>query len=500
MAEILKPVPQEDLKLAEKSDNSLDSATIRTSALEHDPALDRKLLWRRDLVLIPVMGVLYMLLFLDRTNIANARALGIGSPHGLEGALGMPSNGYNIALVIFYVPFVLAEIPANIILTNSKIPPRLLLGGQMVILGILGMCQGLTKSYGGLLAVRFLMGTFEAALPAGATYMISMYYTKREAAIRFSWFFNFALAGPFFSGLLAFAINNIDGAGGYQGWRWIFIIEGLMTIAIAIPILLFCPNFPQQAQSWFLKPDERDRVLRQLEASRGAEIKGSAADNVALWKVLVDWRIHLFTMCFFCCDITAASISAFSPTILTELGWTNTVAQLMTMPVWASGIISSFTITYLASRLNFRTPFVVGCICLQLIGWIIMRVYVRQAGVRYLALFFMSMGTFPQMPIFMAWLSANLRGHKYLAVGMAWMVGFGNCANFISSNVFIKAEAPRYVTGFTNGLVFTIVGMLLTLLGCALLVVKNKKREAARARMTDSEREAYDDVYFKFVL
>lgn len=71
MAEILKPVPQEDLKLAEKSDNSLDSATIRTSALEHDPALDRKLLWRRDLVLIPVMGVLYMLLFLDRTNIAN---------------------------------------------------------------------------------------------------------------------------------------------------------------------------------------------------------------------------------------------------------------------------------------------------------------------------------------------------------------------------------------------------------------------------------------------
>ncbi|KAI4598538.1 hypothetical protein KJ359_002949 [Pestalotiopsis sp. 9143b] len=240
-----------------------------------------------------------------------------------------------------------------------------------------------------------------------------------------------------------------------------------MTIAIAIPILLFCPNFPQQAQNWFLKPDERDRVLRQLEASRGAEIKGSAADNVALWKVLVDWRIHLFTMCFFCCDITAASISAFSPTILTELGWTNTVAQLMTMP---------------------------------LIGWIIMRVYVRQAGVRYLALFFMSMGTFPQMPIFMAWLSANLRGHKYLAVGMAWMVGFGNCANFISSNVFIKAEAPRYVTGFTNGLVFTIVGMLLTLLGCALLVVKNKKREAARARMTGAEREVYDDVYFKFVL
>ncbi|KAF7522907.1 hypothetical protein G7054_g11986 [Neopestalotiopsis clavispora] len=477
MAEILKPVPQEDLKLAEKSEDSIDSGSHDAAAIEHNPALDRKLLWRRDLVLIPIMGVLYMLLFLDRTNIANARALGIGSPNGLEGALGMPSNGYNIALVIFYVPFVLAEIPANIILTNSNIPPRFLLGGQMVILGILGMCQGLTKSYGGLLAVRFLMGTFEAALPAGATYMISTYYTKREAAIRFSWFFNFALAGPFFSGLLAYAINNIDGAGGYQGWRWIFIIEGLMTVAIAIPIILFCPNFPQQAQHWFLKPDERDRVVRHLEASRGAEVKGSPVDNVPL---CVHFRIL--------------------SNHLDRARWTNTVAQLMTMPVWASGIVSSFTVTYLASRFNFRTPFVIGAICCQLVGWIIMRVYVPQPGVRYLALFFMSIGTFPQMPIFMAWLSANLRGHKYLAVGMAWMVGFGNCANFISSNVFIKAEAPKYVTGFTNGLVFTIVGMLLTLTGCGLLVMKNKKRDATRASMTEAEREAYDDVYFKFVL
>lgn len=88
------------------------------------------------------------------------------------------------------------------------------------------MCQGLTKSYAGLLVVRFLMGTFEASLPAGATYLISVYYTKREAALRFAWFFNFALAGPLFSGLLAYAIQNMDGTAGYQGWRWVFIIEG----------------------------------------------------------------------------------------------------------------------------------------------------------------------------------------------------------------------------------------------------------------------------------
>lgn len=83
------------------------------------------------------------------------------------------------------------------------------------------MCQGLTATYGGILALRFLMGALEASLPAGAAYMISMYYTKREAAIRFAAFFNFALGGPFFSGLLAYAIANLDGTGGYEGWRWV---------------------------------------------------------------------------------------------------------------------------------------------------------------------------------------------------------------------------------------------------------------------------------------
>lgn len=88
------------------------------------------------------------------------------------------------------------------------------------------MCQGLTQSYGGLLAMRFLMGIFEASLPAGSALLISIYYTKKEASLRFAWFFCFALGGSFFSGLLAYAIQHIEGTGGYQGWRWVLIIEG----------------------------------------------------------------------------------------------------------------------------------------------------------------------------------------------------------------------------------------------------------------------------------
>lgn len=134
MAEV-NQVPQGDLKMNEKGDDSSKSIQVASSAMEPNPELDRKILWKRDLVLVPIMGVLYMVLFLDRTNIANARSLGIGQPNGLEMSLNMPSNGYNTALWIFYIPFVLAEVPANLLLSRNFVRPGILLGGQMFILG-----------------------------------------------------------------------------------------------------------------------------------------------------------------------------------------------------------------------------------------------------------------------------------------------------------------------------------------------------------------------------
>src|SRR4051812_23793059 len=118
--------------------------------------------------------------------------------------------------------------------------------------------------------------------------MLSIYYTKQEVALRFAWFFNFALAGPMFSGLLAYAIVGPGGAGGYQGWRWIFIIEGLMTFFFAALTFLLLPDFPQRAPGWFLKPLERDRLMARLETSRGVETKGSVADDIPIWRILID--------------------------------------------------------------------------------------------------------------------------------------------------------------------------------------------------------------------
>lgn len=274
-----------------------------------------------------------------------------------------------------------------------------------------------------------------------------------------------------------------------------------MTVGISGVIAALVPNFPEKAQRWFLSDRQKSRLLHLLETSRGKETGPNMAQdaNVPLWKVLIDWRIHLFTLCFFCCDVTASAISAFAPTILVELGYESTIAQLMTMPVWASGIVVSFTLTWIASIVNKRYPFILGSILFQIAGWTIMKVYPPQPGVRYLALFFMSMGTFAQMPLLMGWLAANLRGRKYLAVGMAWQVGFGNCANFISSNMFITGERPRYPTGIATGLSFTCFGFALACTVTGLLVWLNKRRESKLENLHGAEREKAEEESLKYV-
>lgn len=121
----------------------------------------QRLLLKCDLRLIPILGTLYLVSFLDRSNIANARLF------GLEKSLHMPSTGFNNCLWVFYLPFVVVEIPSNLFMTLNKVKPNQYLASAMLILGVVSMCQGLTRSYGGLLACRFIMGIMEAALPPG---------------------------------------------------------------------------------------------------------------------------------------------------------------------------------------------------------------------------------------------------------------------------------------------------------------------------------------------
>ncbi|KAF2005679.1 MFS general substrate transporter [Amniculicola lignicola CBS 123094] len=434
-----------------------------------------KYVTKLDFRLIPILGCTYTILFLDRTNIANARI------EGLEKGLNMPANGYATCLWIFFIPFVLIEIPSNMIMGLPRVRPNWFLGFNMLILGVIVTCQGLVKSYRGLLACRFLMGIFEATLPAGAAFLIGEYYTRREASLRFACFFTFGVLGPCISGLLAYGIRNMNGIQGKEGWRWIFIIEGCFTLFISFFVFLLVPDFPERTK--VLNANEKAHLLAKLRYDKGDQ--KISFQSVNWFKTIFDYKIWFPTLMFFCCDMTAASMASFIPTILTELGWKAAKAQAMSIPIWLTGIVAQIFGCWISGRVGIRFPFILGGICIVLIGWIIMIVYSNThsvaPGVRYFALFSMSCGTFIQMAMTTSWMTNNLRGRASIGVGVAIILGLGNCANFVASNVFFKKESPYYPTAYGTGLGLTVAGAAICLSYVGILFIHNKKLDKKQA-------------------
>jgi cyanate permease len=272
-------------------------------------------------------------------------------------------------------------------------------------------------------------------------------------------------------------------------WRWIFILEGIFTICVSLLLFILVPDFPERTK--ILTPSEKAHLLETLRLDKGNQKTDTKGTD---WlKAICDYKILFPTLMFFCCDMTAASMSAFIPTILTELGWRAATAQAMSIPIWLTGIMFTILGAVLSAHIGRRFPFILGGIACVLVGWIINIVYSEgysvSAAVRYFSLFCMSAGTFIQMTMTTSWLVNNLRGRASVAVGTAIILGIGNCANFVSSNVFIKTEAPRYPTAFRTGLGLTVAGAVFCVVYVGLLVRHNRRLAKERSAGGDVDEQ-----------
>ncbi|KAI8313760.1 major facilitator superfamily transporter [Colletotrichum sp. SAR11_59] len=231
----------------------------------------KKAVRKVDFRLVPMLVLLYLMAYLDKTNIGNAKI------EGLLDSLHMTGIDYNIALSVFFIPFVLAEVPSNMVLHMFK-RPSLYIGGIVTCWGIVMTCNGVVQNFGGLVAVRIFLGLFEAGFLPGAILIISKWYLPNETQTQIAILYTSAASGGAFSGLLAFAIAKMDGVGGYEGWRWIFILEGLAT---------------------WLDPEEiRFLELRQQarRVVRPNEFRDHHFDKHAFLSVLTDWKIYLLIL------------------------------------------------------------------------------------------------------------------------------------------------------------------------------------------------------------
>ncbi|KAK6070074.1 transporter C11D3.18C 6 [Seiridium cupressi] len=441
----------------------------RMEEVEHallDPSVERKLVWKCDLHVLPPITALFFLSFMDRTNIGNARI------QGMTGDLHMTGRDYNVALFIFFIPYILFEIPSNMII--KRVPPSTWLSVIMVLWGIATIGQGLVRNNGQLIACRFILGLFEAGLFPGCVYLISMYYKRYELQWRMSLFFCASILAGAFSGLLAFAIANMGGVGGYGAWRWIFIIEGLLTVVVGCISKWWIADWPETAK--FLNDEERQILVSRLARDTG-EARMDHLDKRSTKRIATDWKIYAGTVAYFGVVNTGYAGSFFIPTILNQMGLTAAAAQVRTIPIYIVATIACLTAAYSTDRLRHRYSFTMIGISVATIGYILLlcQQYVA-VGVRYFALFLVVSGGYTTQPVTLAWLANNVSGHYKRSVSAASQVGFGNLGGIVASNVFFDAEAPLYWTGYGVSL-----GMLWLCAGaCTALYLgvrmENKKR------------------------
>lgn len=206
----------------------------------HDKATQR-ILRKVDFRLIPLLTFLYVLSFLDRSNIGNANIAGMSE------SLGLVGNQYNICLMVFFFTYALLEVPCNMMLKIMR--PSTWITIMMLSWGLVMTLQGIVQGYYGLIATRVMLGVCEAGFFPAASYLVTTWYCRFEVQRRLSVFYSAAALAGAFSGILAYGISFMDGTGGLEGWRWIFILEGILTVVVGASLHWTLPDSPETGES-----------------------------------------------------------------------------------------------------------------------------------------------------------------------------------------------------------------------------------------------------------
>ncbi|KAF8883084.1 MFS general substrate transporter [Gymnopilus junonius] len=419
--------------------------------------------------LVPMLSLMYLLSYMDRGNIGNARL------QGLDTQLGLTGNRYNIALTMYFIPYCLFECPANLVL--KRFHPSRWLPGITIVWGIVMTTMGLVKNYPQLVGVRVCLGVAEAGLFPGVVYYLSLWYPRHKLQVRIGLFYGAATVAGAFSGLLAFGISFMSGTRNLLGWSWIFILEGIATVLVGILAAFVLVDFPSTAK--FLTPEERSYLVHVKKYDNSSVGEEENFEMRHLWAAMVDWQVWLHILIYMSIVGPIYGITLFLPTIINSFGHTPAVSQLLTVPPYIFATTLLLIFAYCSDKLKMRSPFILLGLTLCLIGFSI-NISNAPNGVKYFGIFFCVGGGYAAFPGIVAWLGNNLAGQYKRGIGMAIHIGVGNFSGAIACNIYRSQDAPRYVIGHGCELMFVGLGLITVPIAIVTYIHINKQRDAAQ--------------------
>jgi len=447
-----------------------EKALLEAEQWEENPELDKRLNRKFDLHILPWLFGIWLFSFIDRSNIGNAKIAGMPEDLGIS-----TGTTFNVVLLVFYVPYILVDVPSNLLI--KKVRAGIYLPSLITAWGLVTTFTGFVKNFPSLLACRLLLGLCEGGILGGVILYVSMFYRRHQVLYRSGLFYCAAPLSGSFGGLLAGALGRVE-YGGYNKWPWIFFIEGAATVVFGIACFFFMPDTPALAR--FLTDDEKVWALRRMRM----DASGSTTLDVDEERFSWHWaRMALKApQTWFCAAIwffllvPLYSFSLFLPSIINGMGYTSTTAQLLTAPPNMFGLVVVIVTAHLSDKLKNRGYFILGGSVAGMAGYVMLLASDANA-VKYAGTFLIAGGVFLASPMLMGWVGNNLAPHYVRAVGVGVVISVANCSSFIGTFIYLQKDAPKYVLGHAISLGALGITFLLTWAHIVYLRWENGKRE-----------------------
>ncbi|CAO2650109.1 Nn.00g014010.m01.CDS01 [Neocucurbitaria sp. VM-36] len=414
---------------------SQDDTPVDIDAKKKEDALRRKL----DRFVAPVMMMLMLISYLDRGNI------GFAATQGMTTDIGLKGSELNTAVSVFYIFYILAEFPTSILVKRlqfNRVIPTI-----TFCWGLVCLCTGFVKGFGGLVTCRVFLGFFEGCLFPSMTLFLCNWYTREELGIRIAYLFIASALSGAFGGLIAFGILYMNGVAGWSGWRWLYVIEGIITIVWAFCCIFLVPKNFETA--YFLNEEEKELMRQRAKRTQAySDSEGSGhygkADIKEAAKDIKSW-VHG------CIQIAVVTIlygfGTFLPIIIRNgFHYSTQQAQYLVIPVNIWGAIVYAVGAFLSDRYQTRFLPLIIAAPFGILGYAILLAPVG-GGAQYGATYLIATACFLCTGGNITWLSANCAPDGKRAASLGILLTLTNIGGVVSGQIYQSNAAPKYTLG-----------------------------------------------------
>ncbi|KAI0191092.1 retrograde regulation protein 2 [Astrocystis sublimbata] len=442
---------------------------------------EKALVRRLDCFIAPVVMLLMIISYLDRGNI------GFAATQGMNQEINLQGTQFNTAVSIFYIPYIVAEFPVSLVVKRLRFGR--FIPAITLCWGLVCLFTGFIRSFAPLVVTRLLLGFFEGCLFPALTLLLCNWYKREELGVRIGFLFIASALSGAFGGLLAWAILHLDGLSGMSGWRWLYIIEGLITVVWAGCCYMLIPRNYETA--YFLNEEQkalmrlRDEEMSSYSGSSGHYTKNDireAAKDVKSWIHAVI-QIAVVTILY--------GFGTFLPIIIKDgFNFSTVQAQYLVIPVNLWGAIVCGAGAILSDRYTARFLPLVIYAPFGIIGYAILLSDVS-SGVRYFATYLIAIPCFFCTGSNIAWLSANCAPDGKRAASLGIQLTLTNIGGVISGQIYQSGAGPA----FTLGHAWSLGSLTFAWLSWWVLRMIYRRRQALKDKMNAEGTTLSEEMY-----